>query len=162
MIIIDSHAHFWKEPPDRSLVFRDHQEPIGHEQFVKDMDIAGVDKLIQLTRGLMGFDNSYSIEGATRFPNRIRVMGRFNAAASDAVAQLRGWLEQPYVVGIRMMTTARDEAPLFENEALSERDYQGFQHSRSARRTLPVSEVAVALMWSSSPVRNALGTSLSA
>jgi hypothetical protein len=45
------------------------------------MDIAGVDKLIQLTRGLMGFDNSYSIEGATRFPNRIRVMGRFNAGA---------------------------------------------------------------------------------
>ena len=22
MIIIDSHAHFWKEPPDRSFVFR--------------------------------------------------------------------------------------------------------------------------------------------
>lgn len=38
MIIIDSHAHFWKEPPDRSLVFRDHQEPIVYEQFVKDME----------------------------------------------------------------------------------------------------------------------------
>jgi predicted TIM-barrel fold metal-dependent hydrolase len=119
MIIVDSHAHFWKEPPDRSLVFRDHQEPIGYEQLIKDMDEAGVDKLIQLTRGLMGFDNSYSIEGATRFPDRFRVMGRFDAAASDAVAQLRGWLKQPYVVGIRMMTIAKDEGPLFENGAVS-------------------------------------------
>jgi L-fuconolactonase len=119
MIVVDSHAHFWKEPPDASLVFREHQEPIGYEQLIRDMDEAGVDKVIQLTRGLMGFDNSYSIEGASTFPDRIRVMGRLNAEAPDAVAQLRGWLAQPYVVGIRMMTIAKDESRLFETGAVN-------------------------------------------
>ncbi len=117
-MIVDSHAHFWRQPPDQSLAFGAHHEPIEVEQFIKDMDAAGIDRLIQITRGIMGFDNSYSIEGASRFPDRIRVMGRFNAAAPDALAQLRNWLKQPYMVGIRMMTIAKDEAASFDNGAL--------------------------------------------
>lgn len=117
MLVIDSHAHFWKDPPP-GVRFGAHHDPIHYDDFIKDMDAAGVDKLVQVTRGVMGFDNAYSIEGASKYPDRIRVLGRIDAGAPDVIQQLRGWLKQPYVVGIRLMTMWPTEAPWWDDGTL--------------------------------------------
>jgi predicted TIM-barrel fold metal-dependent hydrolase len=117
-MIIDSHAHFWKNPTDMSLAQGAPHEPIGVEQFIQDMDDAGISAVIQITRGLMGFDNRYSIESAARFPDRIRVMGRFDVLAPNRVERLRTWRADPMIVGIRMMTMARDESARFSDGSL--------------------------------------------
>lgn len=114
-MIIDSHAHFWRETSAPHKNIGAHHEPIPVEEFIRHMDEAGVDKLIQLTHGTMGFDNSYSLEGATRYPDRIRVMGRLNAKAPDVLEQIRSWLDNPYMVGLRLMTISEAEAPWWED-----------------------------------------------
>ncbi len=83
------------------------------------MDAAGVDKLIQITRGVMGFDNAYSLEGAAGHPDRIRVLVRFDVAAPDLEGRLRALRGDPGVVGVRVMTIARDEAPRFEDGSVA-------------------------------------------
>ncbi|HVF63070.1 MAG TPA: amidohydrolase family protein [Casimicrobiaceae bacterium] len=114
-MIIDSHAHYWKTPPPANPTLGVHHEPLGVDAFVRDMDDAGIDKVVQITRGVMGFDNSNSLEGAARYPDRIRVLGRIDAGAPDIEQQLRGWLKQPYMAGIRLMTMFPSEAPWFED-----------------------------------------------
>lgn len=109
-MIVDSHAHFWKKPPPGNPNIGPEHDPIEVDEFVRHMDAARVDKVLQITRGVMGFDNSYSIEGASRYPDRMRVLGRIDAGAPDIVEQLRGWKKQPYMVGLRLMVHFPTEA----------------------------------------------------
>src|SRR5687767_13322104 len=103
MAIIDSHAHFWNYPPDADPSMPGHGDPpITPEEILAVMDEAGVDKLLEITRTIQGHDNSYSIEGAARHPDRIRVLGRFHPLEPDMPNRLREWLKQPYIVGIRL------------------------------------------------------------
>jgi predicted TIM-barrel fold metal-dependent hydrolase len=120
-MIIDSHGHFWTQPPlEQPELPGSHHEPLHVEELIQHMAVAGVDKLIQITRGMMGFDNSYSLEGAARYPDKIRVMGRFDAGAPDALGRLRRWRTQPHMAGIRMMTVASDEAARFTDGSLDQ------------------------------------------
>lgn len=117
-LIIDSHAHFWKEPPPSATRLGAYHAAIEVEEFVRHMDEAGVDKLVQITRGMMGFDNSYSIEGARRYPDRIKVMVRFDAGAPDMIGRLEAVKANPSVVGIRLMTIFPDEQDRFKDGSL--------------------------------------------
>lgn len=114
-MIIDSHAHYWTRPPAGNSTFGADHDPIHVEQFVKHMEHAGVDKLVAVTRGLSGWDNSYTLQGAARFLDRIRVIGRLDAAAPNIKETLAGWLKQPYMVGLRIMTMFPTDASWFEN-----------------------------------------------
>lgn len=114
-MIIDSHAHYWTLPPAQNATFGAHHDPIEVDAFVQHMDHAGIDKLVAVTRGLSGWDNSYTLRGAAKYPERIRVLGRIDAGAPDVKETLRGWLQQPYMVGIRLMTMFPSEAPWFED-----------------------------------------------
>lgn len=102
--IVDTHAHYWEaESPERpydpdGLRIGD---PVEVDPMLAEMDRAGVDKLIQVTPSLMGWDNRYALEGAARHPDRIRVFGRFDPTKPDVAGRLTGWLDQPYMIGIR-------------------------------------------------------------
>ncbi len=108
MPVIDTHAHFWERPATAPQA-SESGEPVSSEQLLAAMEQAGVDKVIQVTRSLMGYDNRYSLEGAARYPDRFRVFGRFDPAAPNVVSRLRSWLDQPYMIGIRLMLIAPPE-----------------------------------------------------
>lgn len=116
MPIIDTHAHFWNLPKDVDPSTPGYGDrPISYDEILATMDEAGVDKLVQVTRTIQGHDNSYSIEGAARHPDRIRVLGRFHPLEPDMPARLREWIKQPYIVGIRLWWPDIDLAdPAFE------------------------------------------------
>lgn len=107
--VIDTHAHYWEPPrPDRpydtaELARVDVEDAVSAEQLLGVLDDAGVEKVIQVTRSIMGYDNRYSLEGAARHPDRVRVFGRFDPAAPDMARRLETWLDQPYMTGIRLM-----------------------------------------------------------
>lgn len=117
-LVIDTHGHYWREPPAGATRLGAHHDPIEVDEFIRHMDEAGIDKLVQITRGMMGFDNGYSLEGAAKYPHRIRVMGRFDAGALDMPGRLRAWMAQPYTVGVRVMTIFPDEAKRFADGSM--------------------------------------------
>lgn len=118
MIVTDAQVHVWEAhredrpwPPENrgnpSFVAvpgaRPHRaEPIGADEMVTMMDAAGVDRAVIVPPSPAGDSNLYALEAAQQYPDRFRVMGRFDPAAADAREQLQGWLSQPGMAGIRM------------------------------------------------------------
>lgn len=118
MIITDSQVHVWEahrtdrpwDPDEANTpVFlsiagaHPHRaKPIGDEEMVGLMDRAGVARAIIVPPSPVGDDNLTAMEAAARYPNRFRVMGRFNPHAPHARERLENWLAQPLMSGIRM------------------------------------------------------------
>lgn len=103
--IVDSHIHFW-EPnrPDRpydmgGMILGD---PLSVEQLLADAREAGVDRVLQVTPSIMGWDNEYAIESAERFPDRIvAVIGRIDPRGPGLRQRLAA-LKARKVVGVRV------------------------------------------------------------
>ncbi len=103
--IVDTHLHYW--PPQTPDVTYDSGgmelgPPISVEDVIELADSAGVSGIVQVTPSLMGYDNRYSLEGALRYPDRIRVLGRFDPDAPDVTAQLRAWAQHRVSAGVRL------------------------------------------------------------
>jgi predicted TIM-barrel fold metal-dependent hydrolase len=107
-MVTDVQVHLWEpERPDRPWP-RPLQRPphrpngFGPEEMLAEMDQAGVDRAVIVPPTWTGENNAYALECAARYPARFAVVGRFDAKAPDAQAQLEGWLRQPHMLGIRM------------------------------------------------------------
>jgi L-fuconolactonase len=108
-LITDAQVHIW--PPEDPA----HPWPRGEgraaphlpnglsaEEFLAQMDAAGVDRAVIVPPSWVGEDNSAGIEAATKYPARFAVMGRFDPTAPDVEGRLAVWLQQPHMLGIRM------------------------------------------------------------
>ncbi len=118
MIITDAQVHVWEaHSPERpwpaeslaspSFVAvpgaRPHRaDPINADEMAGMMDAAGVHRAVLVPPSPAGDSNLCALEAAARYPGRFMVMGRFDPAAQGARSRLAGWLEQPYMAGIRM------------------------------------------------------------
>ena len=118
MVITDSQVHIWEaHRPDRPWdpeeahkpVFisvagaHPHREkPIDAEEMNAIMDAGGGNRAVIVPPSPVGDDNLTAMEAAARYPDRYRVMGRFNPKAPGAPELLKGWLKQPNMSGIRM------------------------------------------------------------
>ncbi len=106
MTVVDTHVHYWEEP----TADRPHDPEGIHwgaavtaEKLLDFATAAGVDRIVQVTPALMGFDNRYSIEAAQRYSDRIvGVFARFDALAADVDARLKDLMAQPKMLGIRI------------------------------------------------------------
>jgi predicted TIM-barrel fold metal-dependent hydrolase len=103
--VIDAHLHYWQpataeRPHVRTPV--DIGPPVSVERLLATTAAAGVDHVVQVTPSCMGFDNRYALEGAERFPERIRVFGRLDPTAPRIVEEIDAWHEHPLTVGVRL------------------------------------------------------------
>jgi predicted TIM-barrel fold metal-dependent hydrolase len=108
--IVDAHAHFWRRAAlERTAgpVPDDPDVPI--EQLLDQMTAAGVDTVLHITRGVMGFDNTWSIAEATRHSERVRVLGRVDPRGDDLAGRLDDLLASPIVVGVRVFGTPPED-----------------------------------------------------
>jgi predicted TIM-barrel fold metal-dependent hydrolase len=97
--IVDAHVHVWRRPfPDHAPVWR---TPHPVEALLATLDEHGVHAAVQVTPSPEGVDNGYGLEVAARYPERLRVFGRIDAAAPDPDARLRAWMERPGAAGVR-------------------------------------------------------------
>lgn len=105
MLIVDSQVHIWgANTPERPWPARAHAQrdiPLGHEQLLKDMDGAGIDRVIIVPPSWEGDRNDLAIEAVKQHPDRFAIMGRFNPEAPDAKAAIKTWLQQPGMLGMR-------------------------------------------------------------
>ena len=105
MLIVDSQVHIWgANTPERPWPARAHAQrdiPLGHEQLLKDMDGAGIDRVIIVPPSWEGDRNDLAIAAVKQHPDRFAIMGRFNPEAPDAKATIKTWLQQPGMLGMR-------------------------------------------------------------
>ena len=104
MIIIDSQVHVWPpDRPDRRLgPGHDERTPYSYEQLLADMDRAGVHRAILVPPSIDRNRNDYALEAVRKYPNRFAVMGKVALETGAGKDGLKGWRDQPGMLGVRL------------------------------------------------------------
>jgi predicted TIM-barrel fold metal-dependent hydrolase len=105
MRIVDSQVHIWgpntpERPwPARAPAHRD--PPWTADELLREMDAAGVERVIIVPPSWEGDRNDLGIAAAKAHPDRFAVMGRFDPEAPGARARIPDWRDQPGMLGLR-------------------------------------------------------------
>ena len=108
MTIIDAQVHIW--PPEtaaRPYITQDASKPhrsesLTYDLLLREMTIAGVDRVILVPPSWEGHRNDYALEAAQKYADRFAVMGKVplnDPASKDRIAS---WLQQPGMLGFRI------------------------------------------------------------
>ena len=107
MIIVDAQVHIWGAdtperpwPPDGA--FRTHRpQPFSKDDLLKEMDAAGVARVVIVPPSWEGDRNDLGLEAARLHPDRFAVMGRLTIERPESRGLLTGWRRQPGMLGLR-------------------------------------------------------------
>lgn len=105
MLIADSQVHIWAaNTPERPWApgTRPHRPvPLGHEELLREMNAAGVDRVVIVPPSLDGSRNDLALGAARAHPERFAVMGKIDAKDPQARERLARWRSQPGLLGLR-------------------------------------------------------------
>jgi len=105
MLIVDSQVHIWgANTPERPWPGRAHAQreiPLGHEELLREMDAAGVDRVVIVPPSWEGDRNDLAFAAVQAHPDRFAIMGRFNPEAPDARTAIKSWMQQRGMLGMR-------------------------------------------------------------
>lgn len=105
MLIADSQVHVWgANTPERPWPGRAHAQreiPLGHEELLREMDAAGVSRVVIVPPSWEGDRNDLARAAVKAHPTRFAIMGRFNPEAPDAKQVIQGWRNQSNMLGMR-------------------------------------------------------------
>jgi L-fuconolactonase len=104
MIIIDSQVHVWPpDRPDRRLgPGHDERTPYSYEQLLADMERAGVNRAVLVPPSIDRNRNDYALEAVRKYPDRFAVMGKVDLQSGGGKDVLKGWRDQPGMLGVRL------------------------------------------------------------
>jgi L-fuconolactonase len=108
MIIVDAQVHIWgADTPERpwppggaSLAHR--PQPLGKDQLQREIDAAGVDRVVIVPPSWEGERNDLALEAARLHPDRFAVMGRLAIERQESRRLVDGWRRQPGMLGVRL------------------------------------------------------------
>ena len=112
MNLIDIHPHIISDdearyPPAPLFGKRSdwsQERPSTVESLIAAMDAAGVAKAAVVhSSTTYGFDNSYVVDGCSRYPDRLVAVGSVDMLADDVADTLRGWRDKG-LAGLRIFT----------------------------------------------------------
>ena len=121
MLIVDAQVHIWAtDSPERPWPSIGHsyahrETPLGKDELLREMDAAGVDRVVIVPPSWEGDRNDLALEAARLHPDRFAVMGRLPLQPANPAA-LAGWQRQPGMLGIRL-TAGRGGAFLTDGSA---------------------------------------------
>ena len=108
MLIVDSQVHIWApETPEKPWATGDaakphRPEPLGHEELLRAMNVAGVYRTIVVPPTWEADRNDTSLEAARLYPDRFAVMGRLPLDQPSSRQLIATWKCQPGMLGIRV------------------------------------------------------------
>jgi L-fuconolactonase len=111
-MIIDTHAHIVADDPNRyppaplggKLDTGALDDPVTAERLLRLMDQNGIHRAIVVQRAhIYGYDNSYVVESARRYPDRLSAVICVDAEDAQAPAQIRHWIGERGAVGLRLV-----------------------------------------------------------
>jgi predicted TIM-barrel fold metal-dependent hydrolase len=106
MTTTDAQVHLWEaDRPDRPWppgAQANLPEPMTAERFIPIMEEAGVDRAVIAPPWVAGFDPTYALECAARYPDRFAVSGRYDLDDPASPSMLPTWLDRPGMKAIRV------------------------------------------------------------
>ena len=105
-MITDAQIHLWPEDcaqyPWPAGSQPDLPEAMTAERFLSLMDAQGIDRAVIAPPAVAGFDPSYALDCAERFPERLAVTSRWDFSDEAGLGKLPSWLDRPGMIGIRI------------------------------------------------------------
>lgn len=105
MPIVDSQVHIWgADTPERPWPQRAEPQrpvPLGHEELLREMDAAGVDRVVIVPPSWEGDRNDLAIAAHLAHPTRFATMGRLDPTDPAMRGSLATWRRQPGMLGLR-------------------------------------------------------------
>ena len=105
MLIVDSQVHIWgADTPARPWPKRAEAQrpvPLGADDLLREMNEAGVDRVVIVPPSWEGDRNDLGIAASTAHPKRFAVMGRLDPQDPKSRGQLANWRQQTGMLGLR-------------------------------------------------------------
>lgn len=105
MLIVDSQVHIWgADTPERPWPKRAEPQrpvPLGKDDLLREMDAAGVDRVIIVPPSWEGDRNDLAIEAHVAHPIRFATMGRLDPEDASSRPRIATWRTQPGMLGLR-------------------------------------------------------------
>lgn len=105
MLVADAQVHIWAaDTPDRPWApgANPHRPlPLGKDELLREMDAAGVDRVVIVPPSLEGPRNDLALAAAQAHPQRFAVMGKIDADPARSKPLLPAWRAQPGMLGLR-------------------------------------------------------------
>jgi L-fuconolactonase len=116
MFVVDAQVHIWAaDTPDRPWPGnRSHAHRPGSflaDELLKEMDAAGVARVIIVPPSWEGDRNELAIDAARRHPDRFAVMGRLAIEHPGNRTLLEDWKRQPGMLGLRFTFGSASQRP---------------------------------------------------
>lgn len=105
MLIVDSQVHIWgANTPERPWPQRAEAQrpvPLTHEDLLREMDAAGVDRVVIVPPSWEGDRNDLAIAAHLAHPGRFATMGRLDPQDPAGRGAIARWRAQPGMLGLR-------------------------------------------------------------
>jgi L-fuconolactonase len=110
MTIIDAQVHIWAaNTPERPWPahgsYAHRAEPFGQEALLREMDAAGVDRVVIVPPSWEGERNDLALAAARLHPERFAIMGRLAIERPESRQLVATWKNQPGMLGVRLTLT---------------------------------------------------------
>lgn len=116
MLIVDSQVHIWgADTPERPWPKRAEPQrpvPLGKAELLREMNAAGVDRVVIVPPSWEGDRNDLAIEAAMTHPGRFATMGRLDPRDPRSRGRLATWREPLGMLGLRFTFHTPVLAPL--------------------------------------------------
>jgi predicted TIM-barrel fold metal-dependent hydrolase len=77
--------------------------PLGKDELLREMDAAGVDRVVIVPPSWEGERNDLAIVAAQAHPNRFAIMGRINPELPESRRKMVDWRKQTGMLGVRFV-----------------------------------------------------------
>jgi predicted TIM-barrel fold metal-dependent hydrolase len=105
VLIVDSQVHIWgADTPERPWPKRAEPQrlvPLGKDELLREMDAAGVDRVVVVPPSWEGDRNDLAIEAHIAHPDRFATMGRLDPRDRSSRPRIATWRTQPGMLGLR-------------------------------------------------------------
>lgn len=125
MNLIDGQIHIWEAArPDRpwkpgAVPPANRAEPFVASEIVREMDAAGVARVVLVPPTLVNGCNDTALEAVRDYPGRFGVMGNIRTLTEPDAIDIASWRDQPGMLGVRLnfRVAADDQDAIYDERS---------------------------------------------
>jgi L-fuconolactonase len=108
--ITDGQVHIWEPGGDKAPSPAGRQEPLLAEELLATLEANGVARAVIVTPSWARRGNTYALESAQKYPDRLKVLGLISMPGEDSRAAVEAWMQPEGMAGMRMFLSSEPGA----------------------------------------------------